>query len=167
MYYCPRCKARLHKGEFGWNCHNCLLSVPFLYRDYRLPKLELQKLLKEGSTSLIYHWKRTDGKGEIAGWLQFQPDYSLIFKAKEMPSVSCPTCGNSIHENKNCYFCGSCDLTLWKIVAKRPLSEMEVRSLFQYGQTEKLDKFVSKETGKFFSARLKLGDNGDVSFLFE
>lgn len=167
MYYCPRCHARLYKGEFGWNCHNCLLSVPFIYRGYRLPATELKLLLKKGQTSLLHHWKRSDGKGQITGYLTFQEDYALRFVPKLFENVLCPNCDNTLLESENGICCSFCDFFLWRKVAQRELSTSEIRSLLLYGRSELLHRFVNRESGKFFSAKLLLEKNGSVTFLKE
>lgn len=164
MYYCPRCRARLYKGEFGWNCHNCLLAIPFVYRGYRLPAKELQKLIKEGSTSLLFHWKRSDNKGEISGWLQFKDNYSLAFKANELSGVECPKCSGKILINEKGYLCSDCDFFLWNTLAGRMLQKEEVRSLLIYRKTDILHKFINSESGKYFSARVELKADGSLEF---
>lgn len=165
MHYCPRCHARLYKGEFGWNCHNCLLSVPFIYRGVRIPTIELQRLLKEGKTLLLHSWKRSDGKGLISGWLEFQSDFSLRFIPKLFEGGQCPNCKGALLESEKGISCSFCDFFLWRSVARRELSDSEIRSLLLYGRSELLHRFVNSESGKFFSARLQLEKDGSITFL--
>lgn len=167
MHYCPRCHARLHKGEFGWTCHNCLLSVPFVYRGVRLPKVELVLLLKEGTTSLLHYWKRSDGKGCISGRLTFQKDFSLRFVPQIFEGCSCPNCNSPILEGEKGLSCSFCDFFLWRSVAQRELSQQELKALLLYGRSELLSRFVNSESGKYFSARLLLEKDGSVTFLKE
>lgn len=164
MYYCPRCHARMHKGEFGWTCHNCLVSIPFVYRGYRIPQAEIERLLKKGQTSVISYWKRSDSQGDISGYLTFKEGYLLQFIPIVLEGVHCPKCGESILENSKGYLCTVCDFFLFKTLAGRVFTKTEVRQLLTYHEVGPLERFISKESGKFFTTKVYLKKDGTLSF---
>jgi len=84
---------------------------------------------------------------------------------------TCPMCQQGvIVESAKAYGCSryreGCALTIWKVVAKKKLTEKQVAALLTRGHTGKLKGFKSK-AGKSFAARLKLDDAFKVAFDFE
>ena len=82
----------------------------------------------------------------------------------------CPKCKKGkVSENTKAYGCSryreGCDFTIWKTVAKKKLSEKQVRLLIANGRTEKIKGFTSK-AGKKFAAKLKFDDGFKVVFDF-
>lgn len=85
---------------------------------------------------------------------------------------TCPKCGGDIVENNKAYGCsnwreadGGCKVTVWKNISGRDISVDEAKAILTNGESEVLDGFVSKRTGKPFSAKLVLED-GRVVFKF-
>ncbi len=70
-------------------------------------------------------------------------------------------CSNSANEKKPCGF------KIWRNMLSHAIKPEEVISLAQTGKTPLIEDFVSKRTGKKFSAYLVLKDNGDIGFEFE
>lgn len=82
----------------------------------------------------------------------------------------CPMCQQGvIVENAKAYGCSryreGCAFTIWKVVAKKKLTEKQVAVLLTRGHTDKLKGFKSK-AGKSFAARLKLDEAFKVAFDF-
>jgi DNA topoisomerase-3 len=81
--------------------------------------------------------------------------------------VPCPSCGGKLNASERTYDCAAgCGFKLWREVAGRPLSQDEARTLLSKKEVGPLQGFTSK-AGKPFSASLKLGDDGKVSFAFD
>ena len=83
----------------------------------------------------------------------------------------CPKCKEGkVCENPKAYGCSryrqGCDFTIWKTVAKKKLSEKQVRLLIANGHTDKIKGFTSR-TGKKFAAQLKFDDGFKVVFDFD
>jgi len=81
----------------------------------------------------------------------------------------CPLCGENVTENKKGYGCSAwrtsgCKFFLGKIAGKK-LSERQVKSLLEQGQTGIIKGFTSKK-GTKFAAALKI-DGGKITFVFE
>ena len=70
-------------------------------------------------------------------------------------------CSNSANKEKPCTF------KIWRNMLSHAIKPEEVASLAENGRTPLIDDFVSKRTGKKFSAYLVLKDNGDIGFEFE
>ena len=83
----------------------------------------------------------------------------------------CPKCKEGqVVENAKAYGCSryreGCNLTIWKTVARKKLTEKQAQLLMANGRTEKMQGFISK-AGKKFAARLKFDDEFKVVFEFD
>ena len=83
----------------------------------------------------------------------------------------CPKCKEGqVVENAKGYGCSryreGCNLTIWKTVARKKLTEKQAQLLMANGRTEKMQGFISK-AGKKFEARLKFDDEFKVVFEFD
>ncbi|MAF09151.1 DNA topoisomerase III [Candidatus Poribacteria bacterium] len=79
----------------------------------------------------------------------------------------CPLCRSAVVERPKSYSCSqaSCDLVVWKTVAKKRISVTMARALLMKGRTSVLKGFKSKR-GKSFDARLVL-KGGKVEMEFD
>ncbi|MBP9680877.1 MAG: DNA topoisomerase III [Bacteriovorax sp.] len=81
----------------------------------------------------------------------------------------CPLCKAEIKDFPKSYSCSrwkeGCGFTIWKIVAKKKLSESVVKTLMTKKKTDLLKGFKSK-AGKPFDAYLLLNNDGKVEFEF-
>ena len=102
---------------------------------------------------------------------------SKLGTAKE--SLLCPQCGKPIRQGKtntgkvNWYCTGyaaepPCEFRIWQEVCGKKLTEEQVSLLIKNGRTQSMQGFVSKKTGKKFTAALLLkpDENGAVEFIF-
>ena len=96
----------------------------------------------------------------------------------------CPVCGESVVDKgplvecrTNRYRKGAdgkferiegCGFRIWKTICGKELSEDVLKQLIEKGATdEKVEGFVSKRTGKSFSAKLKLREDHSIEFIFD
>jgi DNA topoisomerase-3 len=79
---------------------------------------------------------------------------------------ACPTCKKPlVAPASDSLMCPDKHVMFRKTVAKRPLSEAEIKTLLVAGKVGPLDGFVSKE-GKSFKASLKFDEKGQLAFDF-
>jgi DNA topoisomerase-3 len=92
------------------------------------------------------------------------------FQKTKLQLGKCPKCEGEIKDFPKSYSCSrwkeGCGFTIWKFVAKKKLSESQVKSLIQNGKTSLIKGFKSK-AGKSFDATLILNKEGKVEFQFE
>ncbi len=81
----------------------------------------------------------------------------------------CPKCGSDVIENIKAFDCSNteCGYMIWKIISGKVITDIIARELLEKGKTNMLSGFVSKKTGKKFSARLVTDDDGKISFEFK
>lgn len=80
--------------------------------------------------------------------------------------VTCPKCGKGpFKENVRQFKCRSCDLSLWKSLAGRPLDRAEITDLLTKKTVGPLDGFRSR-FGKPFSAELEFDPEFKLKFVF-
>ena len=81
----------------------------------------------------------------------------------------CPICGAEIKDFPKSYSCSrwkeGCQFTIWKVVAKKKLSESQVKKLMTDKKTDLIKGFKSK-AGKPFEAYLTMNKEGKVEFEF-
>jgi DNA topoisomerase-3 len=92
------------------------------------------------------------------------------FQKSRLQLGKCPKCEGEIIDFPKSFSCSrwkeGCGFTIWKYVAKKKLSESQVKSLVQNGKTSIIKGFKSK-AGKNFDATLILNKEGKVEFQFE
>ena len=81
----------------------------------------------------------------------------------------CPVCGKNVIRGKFSYGCSGykegCMFKVGLRICSRPISVSNIRLLLEQGRTAVIDGFVSKKTGRSFSAALRLdGDKAVFDF---
>jgi DNA topoisomerase-3 len=81
----------------------------------------------------------------------------------------CPVCGREVKRTRFGYGCSGyrdgCKFSVSNVICSKVISFENVRSLLETGSTPEIRGFISKKSGKEFSARLSL-ENGRVIFKF-
>ena len=81
----------------------------------------------------------------------------------------CPLCSKDVVRTKFGYGCtgyrDGCKFSLNNVILGKTVSLENVKKLLETGESDKIDGFISKRTGKEFSAKLKL-ENGKTVFDF-
>ena len=124
-------------------------------------------------------------KGEITvkdSILLTQREISKVFERTNQPEAKdtddgfvgdnigiCPLCGGNVVRTRYGYGCDKykdgCKFSVNNVILDRVISVSHMKSLLEAGKTGKIDGFISKKTGKAFSAVLTL-DEGTVKFEF-
>jgi DNA topoisomerase-3 len=84
----------------------------------------------------------------------------------------CPLCGNKMREGRKSWYCSGykasppCGYAIWKETAGTRLSSTDVRLLLAKKETG-VKTCVSRKSGKEFKASLKLGNEGNIEFVFK
>lgn len=80
----------------------------------------------------------------------------------------CPNCGKEIVISAKTFACTGCSFKVWATIADKKITTHQVETLIKKGKTAEIKGFVSKKSGKTFSAMLILQDKttGNVSFEF-
>ncbi|MBQ8236295.1 MAG: topoisomerase C-terminal repeat-containing protein, partial [Clostridia bacterium] len=84
----------------------------------------------------------------------------------------CPSCGEKIIRRKGFYGCNgykerNCKFSINTTLCGRVIPLSAVKQLLERGTTEQIDGFISKKSGKTFSARLVLDEEKKVVFSFD
>lgn len=179
---CPLCGAAVIKGREHFGCSGWKTGCKFVLKCSGFSvdiNAGIAAELLRNHASLTPHLLTVDGK-PVFGKLQLQKDgtvtYQPIDPKPPAPGTgesgdvlgACPVCGGTISETKKGYGCSNwrngCQFVIWKTIAKKKISKTTVKKLLAAGETAVLDGFKA-QTGKLFSAKLKLEGNG-VKFDF-
>jgi DNA topoisomerase-3 len=77
----------------------------------------------------------------------------------------CPKCGGAVHEQDQGYQCAQCEWILARVILQQPISADQATRLLATGKTDLLNGFVSRKTGRPFTAALVLRE-GRTAFEF-
>lgn len=73
--------------------------------------------------------------------------------ALEREMIKCPNCGQMNRTRDKGYFCKKCDFKIFRMVAKKKLTDRQIKNLIEVGETEEITGF-RKQDGTTFKARL-------------
>ncbi len=179
---CPDCKGRIKKTTFGFTCENnnrknqesCRFFIGTV-AGKKLTETHIRQLLTEGKTECIRGFKSKAGKkfdaSVILSCADGRTGISFQFESKDGPvknDLSCPKCGSTLTDNPKLIKCSKeCGFLLWKTIAGKMLSDMEIKELIRNGRTDFPVKGFMAKSGKKFDAVLKLKeDKTGVEFSF-
>lgn len=94
---------------------------------------------------------------------------SVARKISSAKALKCPKCGGSLTKGPKAWNCDnpSCDFHIFFTLLEHKLKDKEVRALVAKRETDIIKDFVSKRTGKQFSAKLKLNkETWKIDFIF-
>lgn len=80
-------------------------------------------------------------------------------------AAPCPKCGGAVHEQEQGYQCAQCQWLLARVILQQTISPEQATRLLAAGKTELLHGFVSRKTGRPFTAALVLRE-GRAAFEF-
>lgn len=89
-----------------------------------------------------------------------------------MENVKCPLCGGDIRETDKAYGCAEwqsgCKFTIWKNFYDKKITKTQAKDLIEKGRTKPIKGWVSRRTGKEFTAALALEhlEHGGVRVVF-
>lgn len=187
---CPGCGSTINKQSWGYGCSNykngCKFAVNNTIASKKLTDKQMETLITEkntGNKPLSGFVSKSGKKFEailvltiaIQNGMVTECNTSFVFPntspapAKETASADlhCPACGKPIINGKWAWECSdNCGFSFSYKIAKRDMSEKELRMLITNGRTPDLNCFVSKD-GKYFPAALRLSaDKKSVEFAF-
>ncbi len=174
---CPVCKkGQIFEGRksFGCSCYKeedggCKFTIWKTIAGADLTMDDVAKLI-DGKETRKMKFKRSDGT-EFEGRLKYNLEDNkteMVFDEK----LECPKCKNgTIREGDKAFYCsnfseenGGCDWKFYKNVSGAVLTMSNLERLLSGGETTKM-KFVSAKEGREFEAKLKLNEEGKLSFV--
>lgn len=181
---CPKCGGEIVENYRRFACTKCDFSLTKIPAGRTLEAKEVESLIRDREVGPLSGFISKTGR-PFAGKLLLTDDLRMAFdfdKPKQSeeqseeptgePLGACPKCGGRIFAAGSAYRCENgaqkkCDFRMGRTILSRDVTPEEVRELLANKRTGVLEGFVSKRTGKPFSARLVLSDSGDVGFGFE
>lgn len=174
---CPECQAELLEMQYGFICPNhkkddessCKFSgIPHEICGKKMDISLVKRLLTDKKTALLSGFVSKKGKAFKAALVLNEGKIELKFDQGAAPVASmyhCPCCGMGMTENDTFIKC-NCGFTLWKTMAKKKLSETEIKEIITNGSTSgPIYGFKSKK-GKSFNARVYV-DKSEKSVKFD
>ena len=154
---------------------------------------EVRELVKNGRVGPLEGFRSKKGKPYAAS-LKLDENYAVKFQfnsdpnepqeddlSKATPVGPCPksalglcSCKDGmLYETSNAYVCSSpskpeknCSFRLGKVMLSHVVTKAELEALSKEGRTPIISNFISKRTGKKFSASLMFDERGEIKFDF-
>jgi DNA topoisomerase-3 len=130
------------------------------------------KLQPDGKVGFEFAPRERKPRTAAAAKKSAEPKAPLSFEGQE-PLGKCPRCGGRVFESETDYLCERtqldarpCKFKSGKVVLGQPVDRQQAAKLLASGKTDLLSKFISRRTGRTFSAWLVLQDRGKVGFEF-
>lgn len=168
---CPLCGQDIIEGKKGYGCTGfrggCKFVIWKEIANKKISQNQAKTLLEKGKTGIIKSFTSKAGKKFDAA-LKLSNDGKVEFDFPERSRQSlgsCPLCGKDVTETPKGYSCSGCKFIVWKEIARKKITENQVKELMKKGQTGVIKGFKSK-AGKKFEAALILGEGGRVEFKF-
>ncbi len=168
---CPKCESPVIKGKTGYGCCRYKKSCDFYFSEEiagkKITEEEVSALLEKGYSPLIKGFK---GKNrEFDAYLKFDGEKKVVFSFEkdEGEQIICPICKTGHIVAKNSFWgCtnwkNGCKFTVSTEIAKKVITREEITLLCNRGKTEVITGFISKTSGKEFSAILAIKDGKAV-----
>lgn len=171
---CPACGSPIMTTRYGYQCANnkknqesCGFSLGEVAGKH-IPVEQLKKLIENGRTDVMSGFI-SKAKRKFDAALVLYPDGKIKFEFPESDDedtgFKCPDCGKPIRMNRFVYQC-ECGFKVSREISKRKISKDELKSLIENNRTDLLKGFVSKKTGKKFSAYL-IREGREIKFEFQ
>ncbi len=183
---CPICGGKIKTTQKGCICSNykkepsvselqshtaCKFAI-WKIADKVLSIPEMESLISEGITEEIKGFISKAGK-KFDAKLKMdiennngieEAKISFVFQGPEKSNLECPNCGEKLLKTKWSYEC-DCGYKITHFVARKDISETQVKKLIEDGKTDLITGFKKKD-GKSFDAYLVKQDDNTVKFEF-
>lgn len=194
---CPQCGGQVEERHRRFSCAaaGCGFFVWKAMGGREFAPEEVEALLANGSSGELEGFRsrlgrefsaeiklQEDEKGVLRAAFAFaQQEDAAALSAAELQDKAviapCPKCGSPVRDSDSKYLCErsvgdspACDFALSRRVLQRELPPEQVQLLLTKGKTALLDKFISRKTGRPFSAYLTMdlaSKTGKLGFEFE
>lgn len=165
-YACPICGADLIQNDKGIYCSGykggCGLSIPAVLLQKRLPASAVQALMEGRETELIKGFVSSKSKKSFDARLALDMASGkvkfLFAQAEPDEHLRCPACLSAMLVGRGYVKCSdaSCGLSIGTEILGQQISRPQLEKLCsEKGSTDVMDGFVSKKTGRPFSASLR------------
>lgn len=137
-------------------------------------KFEAFLVLKDGDVKFEFapRQKRAKTEGSNVARTPKEPPVKVDFTGQE-PVGKCPVCGARVFESETQFLCEHvqrderpCKFKSGKVILEQPISREQMARLLAGERTDLLMGFISRKTGRPFSAFLVLDEKRKVAFEF-
>lgn len=191
---CPVCGGKVQESYRKFACGKCAFVVWKAMAGRELALEEAEELIARGQTAELDGFRsrrgqefaaklalKKDDKGVLRATFDFDQAEEVAMGADELqakPTIAaCPKCGAAVRDLEQIFACekaageaAACDYKMFKRILQQPITAEQLQKLLTAGQTDVLTGFVSKKSGRKFSARLTMdlaARDGKINFEFE
>ena len=130
------------------------------------------KLGDGGKVGFEFPPRERKARPAAAGKQIAEPKPKLTFEGQQSLG-KCPRCGGRVFESETDYLCERsqadarpCRFKSGKVILAQPIEREQITKLLSTGKTDLLPKFISRRSGRTFSAWLVIQEKGKVGFEF-
>jgi DNA topoisomerase-1/DNA topoisomerase-3 len=169
---CPKCNNSLKPFRQGYTCsnRNCAFWVPREIRQRMLSEEIVKELITEKETGVIHGFHKRGYSQTFAARLYITDEWKIKIRLADETDFQCPRCKGKLLRFESGYKCineNDCSYVLWNYFGGKKLTEEQINTLLTEKRTEIIKGFISRKNGKKYSARIVMGDKGNLRFEFE
>ncbi len=160
---CPFCHSNLIKRKYSYSCpsEDCGFKISNTIAGKEITDSILKTLLS-GKSTATFKFKKKDGT-PFSGRLKLV-NGEVVFDMSS--GVACPICKMDIRINKGGAFCDGCGAKIFRKQFGVELTDKELKRLLTSGETDFIDRFISKKTEKSYKAKVVLNSDGSTRMEF-
>jgi len=186
---CPNCGGEVKENYKKFQCTNCDWSAWKIMGGRQFEIAEMEELLTKGQVGPLQGFRSKKGF-PFAAIIKLGEDKSVQFdfgnddedkEEEEAPDFSdktalgkCPKCDGKVYEHGMNYVCEkavgpdkNCTFSMRTIILQKRIEPEQMTKMLETGKTDLLQGFVSKRTGRPFSAFWTVDNKGECKFEFE
>lgn len=177
---CPICGRPVYTMPWGWICSgrtaddpsSCKFAVRRTTAGCELKDADIKTLCRKGKTpERTFISTKSGTPKKFRAMIAVKEDKTLGF---EFPSgetkMPCPLCGKPMIKTQKGYVCtdyrNGCTFAAWNTIAGKHVADADLKELLKNGITDWIKGFKKKDGSKF-SAKLKIQEDGKITFSFE
>ena len=169
---CPQCGERMHEFRWGQKCSNkiCTFWIPREIRQKILNREIMKELVEKKETGVIEGFHKRGNSQTFAARLYLTGNCKIKFRLNDESDFKCPKCDANLARFERGYKClddKNCNYILWNRFGGRVLTEDQMTMLLKEKRTEVIKGFVSKKSGKKYTARIIMENGGTLKVDFE
>lgn len=162
----------MDRFRFGHRCTNeeCTFWIPREIRQKVMTEKIIRELVENKETGIIQGFHKRGTSQTFAAKLYIDEKWKIRFDLGEETDFVCPKCRAMLQRFERGYKCvdrKKCGFVLWDRFGGKQLTDEQMKMLLTEKRTELIKGFISKKSGKTYSARIIMRDGGDLGVEFD
>ena len=169
---CPKCGGSMYTFRLGQRCSNkeCTFWVPREIRQKVLTDEIIKELVENRETGVIHGFHKRGYSQTFSARLYINDNWKIKFRLNDKSDITCPKCNAKMvlrfERGYRCEDEEKCGFILWNRFGGKQLTDDQMEMLLTERKTDVIKGFISKKSGRRYSARIIMDDRGRLRVHF-